>query len=32
MVDGDGDVGVEETLHVKHSCEQGGLGEVFVFR
>ena len=30
-VDGDGYVGVEETLHVKRACKKGGLGEVFVF-
>ena len=31
VVDGDGDVGVEKTLHAKCTCEQGGLGEVLVF-
>ena len=30
-VDGDGDIGVEETLHAKRAREQGGLGKVFVF-
>ena len=30
-MDGEGDVGVQETLHVEHACEQGRLGEVFVF-
>ena len=32
MVDGDGDVRVEEALHPKRPCDQGGLGEIFVFR
>jgi len=30
MVDGYGDFRMEEALHAQGSCEQGGLGEVFV--
>jgi len=31
-VDGDGNVWVEEALHPKRPCKQGGLGEIFVLR
>ena len=29
-VNGDGDVGVQEALHIKRTCEKGSLGEIFV--
>ena len=32
MVDGDTDVGVKEALHAQSTCEQGGLGEIFMLR
>ena len=31
-MDGDGDVGVEEALHIKRACKKGRLGEVLVLR
>jgi len=32
MMDGDSDVWVEEALHTKCPCKQGGLGKIFMLR